>query len=148
MVVRGNAAKPYGVEYVAVPGVYTEMGWEVYPQALGDLLTRLHKEYGVASLLVTENGAAFADIVDAHGQIHDLQRIDYLREHISSVGRVVEQGVPVQGYLVWSLLDNYEWAEGYSKRFGIVYVDYATQQRLVKDSGHWYASLIAAHKQQ
>ena len=146
MVVRGNAAQPYGVEYVTVPGVYTEMGWEVYPQALGDLLTRLHTEYGVASLLVTENGAAFADTVDAHGQIHDPQRIDYLREYIRSVGHVIEQGVPVQGYLVWSLLDNYEWAEGYSKRFGIVYVDYATQKRTVKESGRWYAALIASHK--
>ena len=147
MVVHGNPAEPDGIEYVSVPGEYTEMGWEVYPQAIGDLLTRLHKEYGVASLLVTENGAAFADAVDAHGQVNDLRRVEYLREHIRSVGRVLARGVPVQGYLVWSLLDNYEWAEGYSKRFGIVYVDYATQQRIVKNSGYWYASLIAAHKQ-
>ncbi len=147
MVVRSNPAKPQGIEYVTVPGVYTEMGWEVYPQALGDVLTRLHKEYGVASLLVTENGAAFVDTIDAQGQISDPQRIDYLREHIRVVGHVIEQGVPVQGYLVWSLLDNYEWAEGYSKRFGIVYVDYATQQRTIKESGHWYASLIATHQQ-
>jgi len=148
MVVRGNAAKPDGIEYIApVPGAtYTEMGWEVYPQAIGDLLTRLHKEYGVASLLITENGAAFDDKVDDDGKVSDPQRVAYLREHIHAVGHVLAQGVPVQGYLVWSLLDNYEWAEGYSKRFGIVYVDYATQQRVIKESGHWYAAFIASQK--
>lgn len=147
-VVRANASKPDGIEFVApIPNAtYTEMNWEVYPQAIGDLLTRLHKEYGVPALLITENGAAFADTVEGDGEVHDTQRIEYLKEHINSVGRVVEQGVPVQGYLVWSLLDNYEWAEGYSKRFGIVYVDYATQQRTIKESGQWYSSFIASQK--
>ena len=149
MVVRGDATQPYGIEYVAsVPGAsYTEMGWEVYPQALSDLLNRLHKEYGVASLLITENGAAFDDKLDNDGKVNDLQRIEYLREHIQLVGQVMAQGVPIHGYLVWSLLDNYEWAEGYSKRFGLVYVDYATQQRTIKESGHWYSSFIASQKQ-
>ena len=148
MVVRGNAAKPDGIEYVEpVPGAsYTEIGWEVYPQAIGDLLTRLHKEYGVASLLVTENGAAFDDKPSYDGKVNDPQRVEYLREYIRSVGHVLTQGVPVQGYLVWSLLDNFEWSEGYSKRFGIVYVDYATQQRIIKESGHWYSSFIASQK--
>ncbi len=148
-VVRGNPAKPDGIEFVAsIPGAsYTEMDWEIYPQAIGDLLARLHKEYGVPSLLVTENGAAFDDVVGSDGEVNDSRRIKYLREHISSVGRVLEQGVPIQGYLVWSLLDNYEWAEGYSKRFGIVYVDYATQKRTIKESGHWYTALIETHRQ-
>ena len=148
MVVRSNAAEPNGVEFVAsVPGAsYTAMGWEVYPQAIGDLLLKLHKEYGVSSLLVTENGAAFDDIVASDGEVHDIQRVEYLREHIRTVSRVLEQGVPIQGYLVWSLFDNYEWAEGYSKRFGLIYVDYATQKRTIKQSGHWYAELIASHK--
>ncbi len=147
-VVRNNPAQPDGIEYVApVPSAsYTEMGWEIAPQAMGDLLVRLHKEYGVPSLLVTESGAAFADVMGSDGEVSDLRRIEYLREYIRAVGRVLEQGVPIQGYLVWSLLDNFEWAEGYSKRFGIVYVDYATQQRTVKESGHWYAALIASHK--
>jgi len=150
MVVRSNPSKPSGVEFVApVPGAsYTEMGWEVYPQAIGSLLTRLHKDYHVPSLLVTENGAAFDDTVGDDGEVSDPRRIEYLREHIRVVGRVLAQGVPVQGYLVWSLLDNYEWAEGYSKRFGIVYVDYATQKRIIKESGHWYAAFIASHKQE
>ncbi len=149
MVIRSNPALPNGVEFVApIPGAsYTEMGWEVYPQGLGDLLLKLHKEYGVPSLLVTENGAAFDDVVGSNGKVTDLRRIEYLREHIRAVGHVLEQGVPIQGYLVWSLLDNFEWAEGYSKRFGIIYVDYATQQRTIKESGHWYTALIASHKQ-
>ncbi len=150
MVVRSNPSKPNGVEFVApVPDAsYTEMGWEVYPQAIGSLLTRLHKDYRVPSLLVTENGAAFDDTVGDEDEVSDPRRIEYLREHIRVVGRVLAQGVPVQGYLVWSLLDNYEWAEGYSKRFGIVYVDYATQKRIIKESGHWYAAFIASHKQE
>jgi len=148
MVVRDNSAQPGGIEFVApVPGAsYTVMGWEVYPTALGALLVKLHKEYGVPSLLVNENGAAVDDVVGSDGEVSDPRRIEYLREYIQAVGRVLEQGVPIQGYLVWSLLDNFEWAEGYSKRFGIVYVDYATQQRTVKESGHWYAALIEAHK--
>ncbi|GAC1696276.1 MAG: GH1 family beta-glucosidase [Ktedonobacteraceae bacterium] len=148
MVVRSNPAKPDGNEFVAlIPGAsYTEMGWEIYPQAVGDLLVKLHKEYSVPSLLVTENGAAFDDVVGSDGEVSDPRRVEYLREHIRSVWRVLEQGVPIQGYLVWSLLDNYEWAEGYSKRFGIVYVDYATQKRTIKESGRWYAAFIASHK--
>ena len=149
VVVRGNSAKSDEVEFVApIPGAsYTAMDWEIYPQAIGDLLTRLHKEYGVPSLLVTENGAAFDDVVGSDGEVNDARRVEYLREHIRSVGHVLEQGVPIQGYIVWSLLDNYEWAEGYSKRFGIIYVDYATQKRIIKESGHWYAALIETYRQ-
>src|SRR6266567_1539298 len=94
--------------------------------------------------LFTEIGAAFDDHGDGNNHIHDQQRIDYLRAHIQTVARVMNQGVPIKGYVVWSLLDNFEWSEGYRKRFGLVYVDYPTLRRVVKDSGHWYASFVAS----
>jgi len=123
---------------------YTEMGWEVYPRALTDVLVRVHRDYAPRAIVVTENGAAFADQWDGSDHITDPQRVYYIREHIQSLERALTQGVPLRGYFVWSLLDNYEWAEGYSKRFGIVYVDYPTQRRIVKNSGRWYAAFIAA----
>jgi beta-glucosidase len=92
--------------------------------------------------LVTESGAAFDDQWDGDQGVADPQRVQYLREHIHATGQAIAQGVPVQGYFAWSLMDNYEWAEGYSKRFGIVYVDYATQQRIIKDSGRWYQHFL------
>jgi beta-glucosidase len=109
------------------------MGWEVYPDGLRELLVRLHRDYGPIPLLVTENGSAFAD---------DAFRLDYLARHLDAAARAVDQGVALEGYFVWSLLDNFEWAEGYAKRFGIVDVDYATQGRTIRPSGHWYAALI------
>ena len=132
-----------------VPGAcYTEMAWEIYPQALRDLLLRLHSEYHVPALYVTENGAAFADQWDGSSNaISDLQRVAFLQEYIGAIADALKQGAPVNGYFVWSLLDNFEWAEGYSKRFGIVYVDYPTQRRIVKASGHWYSSFITAFHQ-
>ena len=135
-------------EHVAVgtDSVYTAMGWEVYPQALTDILLRVNRDYAPPAIVVTENGAAFADQWDGSNHISDPQRLHYLREHLQALRRARVQGVPVQGYFVWSLLDNFEWAEGYSKRFGIVYVDYPTQRRIVKDSGYWYASFIAAQR--
>jgi beta-glucosidase len=143
-----SATKP-GCEMVApISGAgYTEMGWEIYPQALFDLLVRLHREYHVPAMFITENGAAFADEWNGDSRISDPQRIDYLREHIQAAARALHQGVPLRGYFVWSLLDNYEWAEGYSKRFGIVYVDYATQRRIIKESGYWYSRFISAFHQ-
>lgn len=128
-----------------IPGHrYTEMGWEVFPEGLTTLLARLHRDYTPPALIVTENGAAFGDQVEADGSIHDVERTEYLRDHIAALAEARRQGVPLVGYFVWSLLDNYEWAEGYSKRFGIVYVDYETQQRTVKDSGWWYADFLRA----
>ena len=137
-------------EQVAAVGdsVYTEMGWEVYPQALTDVLVRVHRDYAPRAIAVTENGAAFADQWDGSDHVSDPQRLHYLREHLLALGRARAQGVPVQGYFVWSLLDNFEWAEGYSKRFGVVYIDYPTQRRIVKDSGRWYAAFIAAQRKQ
>lgn len=150
-VIRGRpgATPAESLQFVApVPGAcYTEMAWEIYPDALSELLVRLHQEYHIARLYVTENGAAFKDEWTGEDRVKDPRRIDYLREHLHGVARAIKQGAPVHGYFVWSLLDNFEWAEGYSKRFGIVYVDYPTQRRIIKDSGHWYASLIAKYKQ-
>ena len=131
-----------------IPGAsYTEMGWEVFPDGLANILTRIYREYAPKAMVVTESGAAFDDKWNGNDAIHDQQRIDYLQQHISTVAGVIRQGVPIKGYVVWSFLDNFEWSEGYRKRFGLVYVDYATQQRIVKESGHWYADFIKQHRQ-
>lgn len=130
-------------EVTTIPGsLYTDMHWEIYPRGLEDILQWVHKEYAPPSIMVTENGAAFDDEWNGADYVHDPQRLVYLREHIDAVGRAHRAGVPMSGYFAWSLLDNYEWAEGYSKRFGLVYVDYATQKRIVKDSGRWYTQFI------
>jgi beta-glucosidase len=128
---------PVGAEMVPPPAgaPTTDMGWEVYPDGLRELLARLHDDYGPISLLVTENGAAFGD---------DARRLDYLAGHLDAAATAIEAGVTLEGYFVWSLLDNFEWAEGYSKRFGIVEVDYETQRRTVRPSGRWYAELVGA----
>ena len=127
-----------------VPGaLYTEMHWEVYPQTLRDLLVWLHIEYTPRALIVTENGAAFPDEWDGRSErIRDPLRVAYLRDHIQAVSEALAQGAPVKGYFAWSLTDNYEWAHGYSKRFGLVYVDYPSQRRIAKDSALWYAGFI------
>jgi beta-glucosidase len=119
----------------------TDMGWEVYPEGLTELLLRLHRDYAVPPMFVTENGGAFPDRVEA-GQVHDADRTRYIAEHIAAVGDALRQGVPMAGYMVWSLLDNFEWASGYAKRFGIVHVDYPTQRRTLKDSAHWYRDFL------
>lgn len=127
-----------------VPGArYTDMHWEVYPQGLGDLLLWLHEEYAPDALIVTESGAAFADEWDGSSElVRDPLRLDYMRDYIRAVGGAIERGAPVKGYFAWSLMDNFEWAYGYSKRFGIVYIDYPTQRRILKESAHWYARFI------
>lgn len=122
---------------------YTEMGWEVYPQGLYEMLTRLHRDYNAPTLYVTENGAAFVDEVTPDGKIHDERRLNYLREHFLQAHRAIQGGVQLKGYFVWSLMDNFEWGFGYTKRFGVVYVDFETQRRIVKDSGWWYRQVIA-----
>lgn len=123
---------------------YTEVGWEVYPAGLREVLVRLHQEYHVPRLYVTENGAAFADAVGANARVRDTQRTNYYREYLTQVHAAINAGVPLAGYFAWSLLDNFEWAEGYAKRFGIIYVDYENQKRIIKDSGYWYRDTIAA----
>jgi len=121
----------------------TDMGWEVYPEGLTELLLRLHRDYAVPPLYVKENGAAFKDVMAA-GRVHDVDRTDYIARHIGAVAEALRQGVPMAGYMVWSLLDNFEWADGYSKRFGIVHVDYATQQRTMKQSGRALQAFLKA----
>ena len=119
----------------------TEMGWEVYPEGLTELLLRLHRDYPVPPLYVTENGGACRDqVVD--GQVHDHDRTDYIARHIGAVAEALRGGVPMAGYMVWSLLDNFEWTSGYPKRFGIVHVDYESQRRTPKDSARWYRAFL------
>jgi beta-glucosidase len=121
--------------------VHTAMGWEVYPEGLTELLVTLDREYPLPALYVTENGAAFDDVL-GDGRVHDAARTDYIARHIDAVADAMAQGVPMAGYMVWSLLDNFEWASGYEKRFGIVHVDYATGQRTLKDSALWYRGFL------
>jgi beta-glucosidase len=123
----------------------TEMGWEIDPQGLYDVLTRVHREYGPVPLYVTENGAAFADAPGPDGAVDDPQRIDYLDGHFRTALRAIEDGVDLRGYFVWSLMDNFEWAWGFSKRFGLVYVDYATLLRIPKASARWFAEVTRAN---
>jgi beta-glucosidase len=122
----------------------TAMGWEVYPDGLTALLTRLDAEYELPPLYITENGAAYSDGRRHDGSVHDPERIRYIHGHIDAVGRAIDAGVPVSGYFVWSLLDNFEWGHGYSQRFGLVYVDYPTLERVPKQSFLWYRDFIAA----
>ncbi|UPK73723.1 GH1 family beta-glucosidase [Nocardioidaceae bacterium SCSIO 66511] len=133
------------IEFPRQPGPYTVMGWSIDPRGLTDLLLRVHRQAPAVELLVTENGAAYDDRVDGDGRVHDPMRVEYLARHIAAVGDAIEAGAPVGGYFVWSLLDNFEWAYGYTKRFGIVYVDYDDQRRLPKSSARWYADLISRH---
>ena len=108
---------------------------------------RWHKEYGNAlpDLFVTENGVAYDEGISEDGKCHDARRIDYLRTHLQAISDAIAEGSPVRGYYEWSLMDNFEWALGYEKRFGIVHVDFDTQKRTIKDSGHWYADVIKAN---
>jgi beta-glucosidase len=119
----------------------TEMGWPVMPDGLRELLVGLYRQYHPANLYVTENGAAFSDQVK-EGAVHDERRVEYLKEHLSAARRAISDGVPLRGYFVWSLMDNFEWAHGYSKRFGIIYVDYETQERVPKDSALYYQRVM------
>ncbi len=123
----------------------TAMGWEQDPTAFTELLLRVAREHPGLPLYISENGSAWDDAVDADGAVHDPQRVAYLRAHLGAVHDAIEAGADVRGYFAWSLMDNFEWAEGYSKRFGIVRVDYDTQQRTVKDSGRFYAAVAAAN---
>ena len=134
-----------GPQFVRNPEAqYTEMDWEVYPDGLHQLLVRVARDYAPAAIYVTENGAAFGDVRVHDGAVHDPERTAYLQAYIDAVGLAMADGAPVKGYFVWSLFDNFEWAHGYSKRFGIVYVDYPTLERVPKDSFYWYRDLIAS----
>ena len=125
-------------------GERTATGWEVYPQGLTEILLRVHRDYAPLELLITENGSAWDDVARPDGAVEDRARMRYLETHLAAAAEAIEAGVPLAGYFVWSLLDNFEWAEGYTKRFGIVRVDYPTQRRSVKASGRRYAELVRA----
>jgi len=137
-----------GTAPTAVPAdgaEHTEMDWEVYPDGLSDLLLRLRDDYELPPLYITENGAAFPD-ARQNGSVPDTQRVSYLDRHLGALAHAIEQGVAVRGYFVWSLLDNFEWAFGYTRRFGIVYVDFQTLERVPKASYDWYRDFIAAQR--
>lgn len=125
------------------PPPLTDIGWEIYPQAFTDLLTSLNSLYKLPPIYIAENGCAMSDELK-DGQVNDQNRIDYYQAHLNALNNAIEQGVNVQGYFAWSLMDNFEWAEGYLKRFGIVYVDYQSQQRTIKASGKAYQALITS----
>jgi beta-glucosidase len=134
------------VVFVAQPGPHTAMGWNIDPAGLTELLLGLHRDHPGQPLMMTENGAAFADEVAPDGGIHDERRIDYLRRHVDAVGAALDAGVDVRGYFVWSLLDNFEWGYGYDRRFGIIRVDYDTLDRTWKDSAHWFRRLARTRR--
>jgi beta-glucosidase len=129
------------IQFISTGAPVTAMGWEIYGPGLTSILRRIRDEYPTIDIYVTENGAAFDDVLVA-GAVHDPARTRYIDEHLRACHVALSDGVPLRGYFVWSLLDNFEWAYGYSRRFGIVYVDYATFERIPKDSSHWYAEVI------
>lgn len=143
VVKAGRSGRPEGVCPVP-PEELTDMGWEIFPEGLTHLLARLAREYDPPAIYITESGAAFPDIVDASGRIHDPRRVDFLRGHMAAAADAISKGVPLRGYFVWSLMDNFEWQHGYTMRFGLFRVDYDTLKRTAKESAHWYRDVIAA----
>jgi len=138
-----SADKPWDVHQSGL--AVTDMNWEIYPEGLTELLVRLHHDYPVPPIFITENGGAFNDTLQ-DGRVYDSQRTSYLNRHIAAVAEAMRQGVRMGGYMVWSLMDNFEWASGYEKRFGIVHVDYKTQVRTLKDSARWYRNFLQQQK--
>jgi beta-glucosidase len=142
----GESGIPMQVRMEGVPRMDSD--WEIFPEGLRSLLIRLGAEYSLPSIFVMENGAAFNDAPGTDGRVRDERRTEYLSQHIQAVSDAIGEGAPVHGYFVWSLMDNFEWGSAYDNntRFGIVYVDFETQQRFLKDSAHWYRSLIVARE--
>jgi beta-glucosidase len=138
---------PWRFGFAAVPDAdFTDMGWAVYPRGLYDILRRVHRDYPTGPLYITENGAAYDDATPEQGRVADPQRTRFYARHLAAAKAAIEDGVPLGGYFAWSLLDNFEWAFGYTRRFGITYVDYATQERTIKDSGRWYGRVAAGNR--
>jgi beta-glucosidase len=141
-VVAQGARNPLiGTDKVSPEGEYTTTNAEVYPEGLYNTLKRVHSEYSPKAIYITENGASFDDELTSDGQVHDERRANYLKVHFEAAARALEEGVPLKGYFVWSMMDNFEWALGYSIRFGVYYVDYTTQRRILKDSGRYFAQV-------
>ena len=126
-------------------GPKTDFGWEIYPPGIYDLLMRLKKEYKVQNIYITENGCSYNDGPNSEGKINDKRRIEYYRSHLTELKRAIEDGVPCSGYFAWSLMDNFEWAQGFSQRFGLIWVDFETLERIPKDSYYWYKKYISAN---
>ncbi|NJP35384.1 GH1 family beta-glucosidase [Micromonospora thermarum] len=146
IIVSHDDAEPHlGAKAVPAEPATTSLRWSVKPESLRNVLLRIATDYPALPLYVTENGASFDDHVDHRGQVVDPERIDYLRGYFQAAAQAVREGVDLQGYFVWSLMDNFEWAEGYSKRFGLIYVDYSTQRRTPKASAGWYRYVITRH---
>jgi len=127
---------------VPQPGPYTGMGWPIVPESFTDLLLRVRRDYPEIPMVITENGASFDDELSADGEVHDADRIDYVRRHLAAVHAAIEGGADIRGYYLWSFMDNFEWAWGYSKRFGMVHVDYDSLVRTPKDSALWFRDVI------
>jgi len=143
--VRARSDRAFDWEIGPRPGTeQTQMDWEVAPAGLRDVLLALNAEYAPREIVITENGAAYPDVVDPDGRVRDDRRVAYLARHVAAAAEALAAGAPLTGYHVWSLLDNFEWSLGYSRRFGLVHVDFATQRRTLKDSAAWYGRLIAA----
>ena len=126
-------------------GPKTDFGWEIYPPGIYDLLMRLKNEYKVQNIYITENGCSYSDGPNSEGKINDKRRIEYYRSHLTELKRAIEDGVPCSGYFAWSLMDNFEWAQGFSQRFGLIWVDFETLERIPKDSYYWYKKYISAN---
>ena len=133
---------PLGVKQDFIGENRTAMGWGINPEGFYDIITCMHKRYNGVKLYITENGCAFNDIVDIRGNVEDYNRIDYFTRYLTSLHQAIEDGANVKGYFAWSLMDNFEWALGFSRRFGIIYVDYETKKRIIKRSGYWYRDTI------
>lgn len=146
--VGAGKEEPFFTRTVRARAEHTAMDWEVYPQGMETLLVRIHETYSPPAIYITENGAAFDDAPDAEGNISDARRQAFLEAHFEAAERAIARGVPLKGYYVWSFLDNFEWAFGYERRFGIVYVDFKTQKRTPKQSALWYRDWIEAQKAQ
>ncbi len=143
-----EAIGPFGVGEKPAEPATTSFGWSVLPDSLSNVLERVARDYTRLPLYITENGASFDDYVDPEGRVNDAERVDYLARYLDAAAKTLAKGIDLRGYFLWSFLDNFEWAEGYSKRFGVVYVDYATQTRTPKLSARWYAALLAARARQ
>ncbi|MEE9320127.1 MAG: GH1 family beta-glucosidase [Granulosicoccus sp.] len=140
-----DAAYPATVSRIPDGAITTDIGWEIAPETLTDLLLNLNRRYRLPPCYITENGACYNHQLK-DGEVDDFPRKNYLQSHLDSVANAIEKGVDIRGYFAWSLLDNFEWAEGYAMRFGIVHVDYDTQTRTIKRSGHWYRNLVTHHR--
>jgi beta-glucosidase len=144
VIADGDDCPPVSFRRVEPPGLYTGIGWEVYPSSLHDILAYVHRNDAPPALHITENGAAFVDVIEPDGSILDLERAEYLVAHLEQAGRALRAGIPLKGYFAWTLMDNFEWAHGYGQRFGLIHVDHATQRRRIKVSGELFGMIAAA----